>query len=63
MIPEPIEYRGYKLNVSQRGTGWAAFIRAPGAQFAEAEFAAALDRDGCIAKAKQIVDDLIKRGR
>jgi len=63
MPTESIEYRGYKVNVSQRGTGWAGFIRAPGSEFAEAEFAAAMDRDGCLAKAKQIVDDLIERGR
>ena len=62
MTPERIEYRGYKLNISQRGSGWAGFIRAPGAEFADAEFAAAPDREGCIAKAKEIVDDLIKRG-
>jgi hypothetical protein len=65
MTTETLDYRGYKLKVAPNGTGWRVFVRAPGALFAEAEYASTSDfsdRDGCIAKAKLIVDDLIVRG-
>ena len=63
-MAEPIDYRGFRLEVGPVGKGWRAAIYAPGSTSALPDSPAVLEKiskDEIIIEAKEIIDARINK--